>query len=456
MISLEGTELAKVRLDSAGKGVLEVEVNEPVFTYINNGKNMAASLLIAPGDDCEILAAEPGAGFPLHFAGDGAAVNQALNECQQLRSAFDKWNGTYSFQLEGNVFLQARDSLQKSYDQLIGKLKVSNDVTAEKLDLLKRHAAMHIIFYQYNFALGKDSSEIPQSVWHVVNQFPVDTIALKAGIFDYGMIASFYYNNKINNAIYEENNGLDEDTLQANFPLLVEEKIKAAHYPKIIENFLRVKSAHIQIGWSGLTPELRKLTKKLEQEISSAGAKSVIREDVARWEKLGPGKPAPDFSGMTPDSKRLALSDLRGKVVYVDVWATWCGPCVGAFPDSRKLQAKFKGNNRIAFLYVSIDRDTLAWQKMVVSGKVPAGHHMLNGPDEAGSVWNLYHLRGVPHYLLIDDLGRMVATHAPHPSASHTAEELQSLLAAAVARSENQPRMRRIKGMPATAKNSAW
>jgi len=430
MISLAGVELAKVRLDSVGKGVMEVEVQEPVLAYINNGKNMAADILISPGDEFQIMSAEPDAKLEFRFEGDGAAVNQVYYEAQQVSFAFNKWNGSYSFQLEANEFLKAQDSLQRSYNQLLSKLETNPEVPAEKLDLLKRYADMHVIFYQYNFAAGKDSAEIPLSIREVVKKFPVDTIALKAGIFDYGLIGAFFYRDQISNAVYEANDEVEDDSLEAIFPSLVENKIKASHYPKSIEDFLRVKSANVQIGLNGLTPNLHILAKTLEREIHSRDYKSVLREDVARWEKIGPGKPAPDFSGITPEGKQLALSDLRGKIVYVDIWATWCGPCVGAFPDSKKLQEAFKGNDRVAFLYVSIDRDTLAWQKMVAGNRVPAGLHMLNGTDKPESIWNLYHVSAVPRYLLIDERVRMIAAHAVHPSKSNVRRELWKALEA--------------------------
>ncbi|MCF2442515.1 TlpA family protein disulfide reductase [Dyadobacter sp. CY345] len=430
MISFAGVELAKIRLDSVGKGFAEVAIKESVFCYFNNGENMAAGFLISPGDEFQIVSAEPGAKFPLRFEGDGAAVNQVYYEALELRSAFDKWNGIYSFQLAGNEFLNAKDSLERSYGQLLGKLKTNPEVAKEKLDLMKRYFDMHVIFYQYNFAVGKDSAEIPLSVWEVVQKFPVDTIALKAGVYDYEFIGSNFYREKISNAIYDENNEVDGDTLEAIFPQLADNKIKASHYPKSIEDFLRVKSTNVQIGLNGLTPNLHKLAEALEKEVTSKDYKSVIREDIARWEKIGPGQPAPNFSGTTPDGEQLALSDLRGKVVYVDIWATWCGPCIGAFSDSKKIQAEFKGNDEIVFLYVSVDRDTLAWKKMVASGKVPAGLHMLNGNDKPESIWNLYHVWGIPRYLLIDERGRMIAAHAAHPSESNATDDLKKALAA--------------------------
>jgi len=288
---------------------------------------------------------------------------------------------------------------------------------------------MHVLFYQYNFIGGKDSTEIPLSVRKLTETLPIDTIALRMGVFDYSMIASTFYWHQIGNAIYEENEEMEGDSLESIFPLLVEKKIKAARYPKPIEDFLRVKSADIQIGLNGLTPNLRKVANTLANEIASGDYLSVIRKNVARWEKIGPGKPAPDFSGMTPDGKQLALSDLRGKVVYVDIWATWCGPCVEEFPHSKKVQAEFKGSDNVAFMYVSVDSDTLAWKKMVAGGELPKGLHVISGTDTPESIWNLYHVWGIPRYLLIDAQGRIVTTHALRPSSGNVPAELRKLLA---------------------------
>ncbi len=428
MISLAGIELGKTRLDRAGNGTIEVEVSDPVFAYIN-GKHIAAGLLIVPGDEIQILPSSKGAKLAMQFEGDGAIVNQIYNESTQLGNDFNEWKGTYAFRLGPDEFLEVKDSLQRSYDQLLTKLKSDKQVSVDRVDMLTRQTAMHIIFYQYNFAAGKDSSEIPPSVRKVVQKFPVDTIALKTGIYDYALIASNFYRDEISNVIYDENEKMDGDTLESIFAFLVEKKIKVSRYPKPIEDFLRVKSASIQIGLNGLTPSLHELAKTLEKEIPLEDFKSVIREDVARWEKIGPGKPAPDFSGMTPDGKQLALSDLRGKVVYVDIWATWCGPCVEEFPHSKKVQAEFKGSDNVAFMYVSVDSDTLAWKKMVAGGELPKGLHVISGTDTPESIWNLYHVWGIPRYLLIDAQGRMVTTHAVRPSSGNVPAELRKLLA---------------------------
>jgi hypothetical protein len=125
------------------------------------------------------------------------------------------------------------------------------------------------------------------------------------------MIANQFYRDQISEVIYEENENTDSDSLEAIFPILIEKKIKASHYPKPIEDFLRAKSAHLQIGFGGLSPSLHRLASTLVKEIPVADYQQVLREDVARWEKIGPGKPAPNFSGITPDGKQLVRALYR-------------------------------------------------------------------------------------------------------------------------------------------------
>lgn len=427
MIDLTDIKLAEVILDSAGKGIVEFELVRPTFIRAN-AQHLNVSLFGSPGDVLGIVSAPKEQNSHVAFEGDGAAVNQHFYDTGQLRGNLEKWNGVHVNQMDNEAFLKARDSLQRGYGQLLAKFKSNGQVSEEMLDVLERRSKMSVFLYQYFFALGRDSTDVPRSVNEAINEMPIDTIALKTGIFDYALIAQLFYQHKINNAIYEENESMDDDSLDAIFPLLVEAKIKSKKYPKEIEDYLRVKGADYQIRMYGITPSTTKLAGSLEKEIVSAEFKSAIREDIARWEKIGPGKPAPDFTGMTPDGKKLALSDLRGKIVYVDIWATWCGPCVEEFPDSKKVQADFKGNDKVAFLYVSIDRDTLAWKKMAGSNKVPSGMHIINGTDSPNSVWNQYHVWGVPRYLLIDAAGRMVTTHAERPSSGKVQGELRKLL----------------------------
>ncbi|MCF0073882.1 TlpA family protein disulfide reductase [Dyadobacter sp. CY261] len=427
MVDLDVVELGKVKLDSNGNGALEFALETPLFAF-SNSKHMVGGFYIVPGSKVTLVQSQDTTSQLADYEGDGAIFNRYLRAANDIRNGLEKWKGKHAIELEAGDFINARDSLQKAYDQLESKMKTEKDISEEMRNLLALRNRMSVLFYQYNFAIGRDSANTPASVREAVKHMPVDTIALKTRMYDYGLIASYFFQHEIINEISVENEEMDGDSLAAIFPQLADEKIKQKKYPKLIEDYLRTKSADYQIRMDGLSPNIGKLVSKLEKEVVADEFKSTIRADVARWEKIGPGKLAPDFSGTTPGGKKISLSELRGKVVYVDIWATWCGPCLEEFPYSKKIETGFKDNDKIAFLYVSVDRDTLAWKKMVASGKVPPGIHIQDNAEPPGSIWNLYHVWGVPRYLLIDAAGRMVATHAERPSSGKLTAELRKLL----------------------------
>jgi peroxiredoxin len=121
-------------------------------------------------------------------------------------------------------------------------------------------------------------------------------------------------------------------------------------------------------------------------------------------ESLGVGRPAPDFSFPGLDGKIVRLSDHRGKVVLVNVWATWCRPCVEEMPSMQKLYQKFKDDG-FEILAVSIDDQGAG----VV---IPfMQHHKLTFPaliDSEGTIRARYGVAGVPESFIVDQQGFLV------------------------------------------------
>jgi peroxiredoxin len=119
---------------------------------------------------------------------------------------------------------------------------------------------------------------------------------------------------------------------------------------------------------------------------------------------LSDGKPAPDFSLPGLDGKQINLSDYRGKVVLVNIWATWCLPCVEEMPSMQKLYNEFKGND---FEILAISIDTLGLKVVAPFMK----NHKLTFPallDPQGTVKSTYGITGVPESFIIGKDGTLV------------------------------------------------
>ncbi|KQS31012.1 TlpA disulfide reductase family protein [Dyadobacter sp. Leaf189] len=178
----------------------------------------------------------------------------------------------------------------------------------------------------------------------------------------------------------------------------------------------------------GLSPELAQLRQEFYKTTVSPVYRKTLDKSFAKWEALGKGKPAPDFTGVTANGDSVSLQSLKGKVVYIDVWATWCGPCRDEFPASKKLVKEFEGNDKVVFLYVSVDQDVKAWKKMLRDGQAPAGMHINQQTDVAGSIWEKYHLWGIPRYIMVDKNGKMLEAHAARPSSGKVAAAIRMQL----------------------------
>ena len=124
------------------------------------------------------------------------------------------------------------------------------------------------------------------------------------------------------------------------------------------------------------------------------------------------------------NGKQVALSDFKGKVVYVDVWATWCGPCNAEIPHLIKLEEAYHNNPNIVFMSVSVDKqkDFEKWKKMLTD-KGMGGVQLFAG-DRSDEIMKPYKITGIPRFMLFDKEGRVVDADAPRPSSG----EIKALL----------------------------
>lgn len=142
-----------------------------------------------------------------------------------------------------------------------------------------------------------------------------------------------------------------------------------------------------------------------------------------KWEVSKPGRPSPDFKAEDIDGKEWTLEDFRGKYVYIDMWATWCGPCRREMPYLKALEEKFEGAE-IVFLGLSIDRDRSKWEEMVKGGTL-TGVQLYLGAQSAFQ--KAYNVDGIPRFILLDKEGVIINDNMSSPSSAETVSVLENL-----------------------------
>lgn len=135
-------------------------------------------------------------------------------------------------------------------------------------------------------------------------------------------------------------------------------------------------------------------------------------EQKLAWSK--PGIVAPDFKGQRPNGQWLSLSDLKGKVVVIDVWATWCVPCLRMMPYFKQLEKELS-NPDVAFMSVCVGAspEIDLWEKLVEKHELKGNVVFIQGWTRGFS--KDYRVTGVPRFMIIDREGKVFSFAAPSP-----------------------------------------
>jgi len=164
--------------------------------------------------------------------------------------------------------------------------------------------------------------------------------------------------------------------------------------------------------------------------------KNYFKSSIELKTQLAQGMPSPVFENYENYAGgNVSLKDLAGKYVYVDVWATWCGPCKAEIPSLKKVEKAYHGKN-IQFVSISIDDDRShggSWDKAKEDWKAMVADKELGGlqlfaPEGWKSQFVVdYKINGIPRFLLIDPDGNIVTPDAPRPSSEKLIELFNSL-----------------------------
>lgn len=173
--------------------------------------------------------------------------------------------------------------------------------------------------------------------------------------------------------------------------------------------------------------DLFKNTKNLDSSFSAQQAKQLeglpkflentYKQKLNLRTTLGKGLESPKFVNYENyHGGTTSLDDLKGKYVYIDVWATWCGPCKVEIPFLKKIEKDYHDKN-IEFVSISVDKPNVydKWKEMIEE-KEMGGIQLLADNNFMSDFVKAYKINGIPRFILIDPQGKIVSANAPRPS----------------------------------------
>ena len=418
-------ERHEIVLDENNNFSLELDIEEPVEAEMIFNDNEPVDIFLEPGDELHITADGSDIVNSISFSGDNADNSTFMVQYQT--EILDKY-GQQKI-IERMRDLEPGEFVDFANEALEDMLQYFNEFS-EKKDL--SDSFEHIFKTNIRFGLYENLLSYPE-FHQMLNQLdeepelPEDYYAFiekDFQFYDDKLASSNYCSFLITFLDYYESINPDkapEDKSAIEEKLYLAEKLyddKSLEYVKAIHIYREFDHGEFEVA--------ENLYHSFKEEEPVKDYISILSDNYEAEKRMLPGNPAPEFELEDIDGNKVSLEDFRGKVVYLDFWASWCPPCMREVPYAKELKERFDDVDDLVFLYISVDEDEEAWKSTVDEREIEGVHLNIEGRDN--EVSNSYNLGSIPSYLIIDRNGVIFDNNAKRPSHEGIDEDLKEAL----------------------------
>lgn len=412
-------ELASVQLDKEGRFGFHFKVENPGFYYIDFGqmdkrmkKNMPwVRLYLERGMNLNLEIGEE----DYTVGGEGQDKNQVVHQANVLYTQFQGFNKLGGVLTYKEFFPFLDETGIPTHEMLMEELNEGEGPFYELMKVAVRadfeESVLSFMFLP-RVAHPKKGEHHPVYQKIVVNGVKFEDpqlLRLGNGI-DYMR----------NYLLYKEINGTDERPKSEG---IYQRQVKQIGNDTLKEVYLRSQLANAKFK-SG---EYERVVGPLKKYLTSEKSKKILFELEKQLHKDA-GQAGFDFAYKDTEENTVAFSDLRGKYVYMDLWATWCSPCKAQIPYLKELEKDLEHED-IVFLSVSLDKpaDRQKWKDFVKKENLGGIQLMADMAFESDIAEN-YEINAIPRFMIFDKEGKIVSTDAMRPSSPELKDYLQDLL----------------------------
>ena len=434
-VTVRGPKDFKVEalLDSTGYFAVEFNLENPGFySFRHGGEN--STMYLYPGYEINITLETGEFDETLTYEGPGSEYNNYLAGLYLLDEDLAKENPYQERYLADAPTFAAKaayDTSQKiKYAKQIGqKMKLDQEFVEEQCMGFRYEEYIALADYPMGAAyyqeIDIEDIEVPEGYLTIGDELPMDNEAmLEHQTYLRYVKSRLRTATKDEIAVMEEaGENVSNELLAHSLKMKLVDKILTTE--KVKNHFLQaaMMDAVTQSG----TQDLTELVAEFKTLCSNQECITAVEEEVASWGHLWEGKPAPGFEYASIDGDQVSLASLNGTAVYIDVWATWCGPCRREIPHLKDLEHDMHGQN-VAFVSVSVDEDKEAWKAMVADKEL-GGIQLFGDAAWESSICENYKIMGIPRFILIGPDGNIISADAPRPSSG---EEIREMIESAM------------------------
>lgn len=402
-----------LQLNDKGEFTAKIIIGTGTHIVFINGINHAR-IYVNPKTKLSFIANAENFLETIKFTGDDAEVNNylAVQVKQVSKAGINSENFLYASDVE--IF---ENSLNKFSSDLMQNLKTfennsknkySDFISLERERLKIIDASLLLSYYTPLINANQVNIELESQIDNLVASTDLNNPKM-IYLNEFKPFVQNYTAYKLNKILKAENREIKsaDEYAESYFSILkeifVEPIVLEEVYYSFLKDFISYYGAEsvstVYSDYKDITSNKQRLTE--------------LEMIFAEYNQLAPGQASIDWSFPDINGKTYSLSDFRGKYVYIDVWASWCGPCKKEIPLLKSLKEKF-ANKNIEIIGISVDDNRADWVNSI-------NNEGLNGVQLYAGGWEnelceFYKITGIPRFILLDKQGKIINANADRPS----------------------------------------
>ena len=337
--------------------------------------------------------------FTCKFGGDNAIVNEAVSYAAQASDLFSMQD-LDNAEARERVFTLTEKALEKAADIKDAKLR---DYYTELFNARRKGTLYRLMSDVENEAdrPANDSAEMQDILASIDPNSEIDYLATNSILWIGNQVKSS------EPAFKGDYSGYCIEEMD-----LVDSLITNEHFRKqmvyCIANTFFAYGDH-ETGKEAFWTRYKEFAKDYPQYIEA------FEGEYNKVVKNMDGELVPDIMLERPDGSKVSIQSLRGKYTYIDIWATWCGPCCKEIPFVEKLVEQMKDNAQLQFVSFSVDADRAAWEAKLQKDQ-PAWPQFILSADDNKILSEALGITGIPRFVVLGPDGTIVNQDAKRPS----------------------------------------